>query len=114
MSKYFQGLEYQKGYGLGGTFRKFFKWIVPLIKQHAVPALAEVGKRALNTAADITKDVVAGKSFRDSSEQRINTSVEELKSDIEKKLEGKGKGKKILIKKKKSSKFKSFDNFFQK
>lgn len=29
---YFRGDVYQKGYGLGGTFKKFFKWIVPIFK----------------------------------------------------------------------------------
>ena len=36
---YYRGSVYQQGYGMGSTFRKFFKWIVPIFKQHALPTI---------------------------------------------------------------------------
>jgi len=33
------GRVFQKGSGLGGMFKKFFRWIVPLVKKHALPVL---------------------------------------------------------------------------
>ena len=35
----FKGPMYQQGYGLGGYFRKFFKWIVPIAEKHVLPHL---------------------------------------------------------------------------
>ena len=35
----YRGSMYQKGYGLGGSFRKFFSWIIPLVKKHALPTI---------------------------------------------------------------------------
>ena len=65
-SNIFRGSQYQRGYGLGGAFRRFFNWIVPLVQKHAAPAIESglkvVGKTALSAAADIAKDVVAGTS----------------------------------------------------
>ncbi len=28
---YFRGSVYQKAYGLGGSFKRFFKWIIPIL-----------------------------------------------------------------------------------
>ena len=33
----FIGELYQRGYGLGGIFGRFIKWIIPLIKKGAGP-----------------------------------------------------------------------------
>jgi hypothetical protein len=35
----FRGSIYQKGHGLGGNFRKFFNWIVPLFQKYAMPTI---------------------------------------------------------------------------
>ena len=90
----FRGAPYQRGYGLGGTFRRFFSWIIPLVKKHALPALEsgakEVGKTALSTIADIAKDVATGKKFKESAESRIDTAVDNLKEKAENLLNGKG------------------------
>lgn len=91
---YFRGDVYQKGYGLGGTFKKFFKWIVPIFKRHALPVvksgLKTVGKEALSTAANIANDVVLGKSLKDSANENISGSINNLKETFEKKMEGQG------------------------
>ena len=106
MNNIYRGTYYQRGYGLGNTFRRFFSWIVPIVKKHAMPAISEVGKRAIDTVSDIAKDVVSGKKLKDSAEERINRSVDELKTYVDNKLEGKG----IKKRKKKNNKFSDFFN----
>ena len=103
---YFRGNVYQKGYGLGGTFKKFFKWIVPIFKRHALPTvksgLKTVGKEALSTAANIANDVILGKKFKESANRNISGSISNLKDTLEKKLDGNGykrKRQKSLIEK---------------
>ena len=68
---YYRGNVYQKGFGLGGTFRRFFKWVVPLIKTHAMPkiesGLKVVGRELLNSATNVATDVLNGKDFKDSA-----------------------------------------------
>jgi hypothetical protein len=116
----YRGPVMQRGYGLGGTFRKFFNWIVPIVQKHALPAvesgLREVGRTAVSTVADIAKDTVAGRSIKEASEEHINRAVNQLKEKVENKLEGRGKKrktnkKKIILIKKNSKKF---DDIFNK
>lgn len=105
----YRGSAFQKGYGLGGNFRKFFSWIVPIIKKHALPVvetgIKELGKKALITASDIARDVASGKNLKTAAEININRSVEDLKNQIERKLEGgsrkkrKRKNKFVIVKK---------------
>ena len=87
----YKGSYMQAGYGLGGTFAKFFKWIIPLVK----PALASVGNKALDMASDIANDISVGKSFHESAGTRINTALTSVKEDIEKKLKGGKRKRKI-------------------
>lgn len=109
-------MPYQRGYGLGGTFRRFFSWIVPILKKHALPVvqegLKEVGKTALGTAADIAKDSLNGMDVKDSFRQRTVSAIDSLKEKAERKLDGRGikrrrkskKQKYIIIKKRKQLK----------
>lgn len=109
----YSGMPYQRGYGLGGTFRRFFSWIVPILKKHAVPViqdgLKEVGKTALGTAADIAKDSLNGVNIKDAFRDRTSAAIDSLKEKAERKLDGKGikrsrkqkKKKFIIIKKRK-------------
>jgi len=46
----YRGSQIVKGYGLGNMFKKFFKWIAPIAKQHAVPLL-ETGVRTVGKKA---------------------------------------------------------------
>lgn len=111
MNNIYRGTAYQQGYGLGGTFRKFFKWIVPIFKKHALPTIEsgmkEVGRTALNTAAEFAKDVASGRNVKEAASARINTAVDSLKEQVENHLEGRGikrkkKFKKFVILKKKA------------
>jgi hypothetical protein len=90
----YRGSVYQAGYGLGGTFRKFFRWVIPLFKKHALPTLESgakaIGKTALSAAADIAKDVVAGRNVREAASEHINSAVDSLKERAERTLEGRG------------------------
>lgn len=120
-SNYYRGNPYQRGYGVGGTFRRFFSWIVPLFKQHALPVInegvKEVGLTALSTASDILKDTTNGRNIKSSIKERVDQAVDNIKEKVERKLRGgrsnmgikrsdKAKKKKdyILIKKRKQLK----------
>lgn len=116
----YRGAYMQKGYGLGGVFQKFFKWIVPVFQDHALPALERgaksVGRETLSSIANIAKDVVEGRNLKDSVQEHTNSAIDNLKDKIENKLKGKGiKGRKrsknfIILKRKKAK----FDDIFSK
>ena len=90
----FKGANYQKGYGFGDVFKRFFKWIVPVIKKHAAPVVATVGKEALKSGINIANDALDGKNLVESSKQRIKDGLNNLSDQY-----GKGKiKKKRLIK----------------
>ena len=99
----YRGAPYQRGYGLGGTFKRFFNWIVPHVKKHALPAIESgakvVGRTALSTAADIAKDVSSGRNFKEAAEERIDSAVESLKEKAEKSFSGKGINRRRKMKK---------------
>ena len=108
---YYRGSVYQQGYGMGSSFRKFFKWIVPIFKQHALPkiesGLKHVSREALSSAANIAKDYVAGKDLSLSAKEHVSTSIDKLKDKAERSLIGQGvKRKRKGIKT--STKFKKY------
>ncbi len=43
--QFYKGLTYQKGYGIGDQFRRFFNWITPLLKKHALPKIESYLKK---------------------------------------------------------------------
>jgi hypothetical protein len=100
----YKGQMYQKGYGLGGMFKRFFSWIIPIVKKHAMPAvetgLKTVASQVVNSTADLAKDAISGKNIRESATTHFNTGVDNLKNKVEKALDGKG----IKRKKKKKNK----------
>lgn len=109
----FRGSLFQKGFGIGGMFRRFFRWIVPVLKEHALPAVAsgakEIGRTALDSAANIAKDVVAGKDLTEAAKEHATTAIDNLKTKAEKALSGKGikrskKNKRYVYKKQKQEK----------
>jgi hypothetical protein len=89
----YRGAYMQKGFGLGGTFAKFFKWILPLVR----PALASVGNKAVDMASNIAEDVSVGKTFNESG-THINTALTNAKESIEKKLKGGKRKRKSKVK----------------
>ncbi len=90
----YNGVYWQQGYGLGGTFKKFWRWVVPIFKKHALPkiesGLEAIGQEGLSTVKNIAKDVLAGKNFKDSAETQIDTAVGNLQKKVEQNLEGQG------------------------
>jgi hypothetical protein len=60
----YRGARMQRGYGIGGIFKSFARYAIPLFKQGA----KVVGKRALQAATEIGQDVLQGKNVRESVE----------------------------------------------
>ena len=64
----FRGNRVQRGHGLGSMFKGLLKSVVPLVKSGA----KSLGKQALSTGLDITRDVLSGKKFQ----RRRSTEIE--------------------------------------
>ena len=62
----FRAAPYQRGSGIGNVFKRIFRWIVPIIKEHALPIVKSVGKEALKSAVNIASDTINGKDFKTS------------------------------------------------
>jgi hypothetical protein len=100
----YKGVRYQRGNGLGNLFKRFFRWIIPIVKEHAVPVLKDVGKKVgesvLTGTTNFAKDALEGKDIKDSAKNRFEQTTQDLKSKFS--LKGKGinnhKRKKKLIK----------------
>ena len=71
---YFTGAHFQRGYGFGSLFSGLLRSVAPLIKRLAVA----LGKRALTTGAQITGDVVAGKSVKKATKRRATAAGRDL------------------------------------
>ena len=107
---------------MGGLFRKFASWIIPIVKKYAVPTLKSgakaLGREALDSASNKAKDVLSGVNVQDSMNSRLSKSVDNLKDMAEKSFEGKGiKRPKtfknvIILKKQKKNKTPRFKDIF--
>ena len=53
---------YQRGSGLGTIFKSLYRFVKPIAKT--------LGKKALEIGSDVTKDVLAGKGFKEAALQR--------------------------------------------
>ena len=95
----FRGPPYQLGYGLGGSFRKFFKWIIPLVKQHTLPHVADIGRTAMSSVGDFARDVAQGQDLKSSATLHMNKAVAAVKEQVEKKLRGGKRKKRKIIRK---------------
>lgn len=118
----YRGRTSQRGSGLGGIFQKFFRWIVPLVKTHALPLLKTgaqaVGSEVVNSTANLAKDLIIGKNPGEAAKENVNIAITNLKNRTEKHLEGRGikrkrKPKKnyIILKKRKLNKSYNSDIF---
>lgn len=65
----FQGIQYQRGSGLGSLFGRLFRFILPVAKRFGKSALKTVGKEAANAGAHILGDVVQGQNIKQSLKQ---------------------------------------------
>ena len=55
----FHGARFQQGYGLGSMFKSLFRWAMPHLRQGA----KVVGKKALQTGANVAQDMLEGENF---------------------------------------------------
>ncbi len=114
----FQGPLYQNGYGVGGYFKKFFRWIVPIAEKHFLPHIKsgakEIGKNFIDASSNIAHDVIKRRNIKDAADEHVNRAIDNLQQMAESKLAGSGiKGKAILIKKNKT-KIKKYKDIFTK
>ncbi|CAF0995969.1 unnamed protein product [Brachionus calyciflorus] len=79
---YFQGSLYQKGYGLGGIFRRIFKYIMPIVRENAIPAVKTVGKELLKSAANVVNDSLSGHDLKSSAKRRLSESIKNISDRI--------------------------------
>ena len=108
----FEGYRFQRGYGLGGVFKKLYRWFMPILKHHAVPAVKTVGKELLKGATNLAKDAINGKNIKESANIRFNETLNQLSDhagvkrkidEINNIMEGDGMGSNIntpILKKK--------------
>jgi hypothetical protein len=97
----FRGVVFQKGHGFGDVFKKFFRWIVPIVKQHATPIASTLGKEALKSAVNIATDTLDGKKLSESSKDRLKESLANISTKYG---SGKRKRPKKILKAKKQYK----------
>jgi hypothetical protein len=97
------GLNVHQGYGLGGMFRKFASWVVPIIKKYAIPTFNSganaVAREAVDSASRVAKDLISGVNFKDSINNRLSKSVDNLREKAESQLAGNGLKRKNKFKK---------------
>lgn len=110
---YKAGSVYQKGFGIGSSFRRFVSWIIPLLRQHALPIAKEVGKEVIKNVAEIASDAIEGRNITDSTKEKIRGSLEKLSNNNNNNQRGSGnhkykykRAKQISKNKSKSSKSK--------
>lgn len=63
---YYQGSVYQRGYGLGGLFRSFFRVAMPLFKSGA----KVVGKQLFHSGVNLLNDVTQGEDVKTAVKRR--------------------------------------------
>ena len=90
----FRGPMYQQGYGLGGYFKKFFRWLVPIAEKHVLPhvksGLENIGKQAIESVSNIAHDTIKGRNIRESAQEHATDAINNIKNQAEKKLRGEG------------------------
>ena len=95
----FIGAPRQRGHGLGGMFKSFYRYVVPLIKNHALPILKEgartVGSEALKAATNVGLDALKGHSFKESARNNFGSAIQNLSDTAQSKIQT-GRGCKKL------------------
>ena len=76
-------MPYQRGAGLGSLFRGIFRTILPMAKQVG----KTVGRQALRTGGEIASDVLAGRSIKESAEERGKIGASKLLKKASRKLQ---------------------------
>ncbi|GBL63119.1 hypothetical protein AVEN_107143-1 [Araneus ventricosus] len=89
---YYEGVSFQKGYGLGGIFGRLFRAVLPFL----VKGGKALGKEALITGTNVINDVFSGEDIKIAAKRRskeagknlARTAVDKVQSMI-----GRGKYK---------------------
>ena len=97
----FKGSPFQKGYGLGGAFRRFFSWVMPILKQNLQPHIGNIGKEIVSGVTNFTSDAIKGKDLEESAKQNFKQAVKNLGGHVGDGYKRKRKSKKSKSKKKK-------------
>ena len=84
----FQGLPYQRGYGLGSFFGRLFRSILPIMKS----AGKSVGKEALSMGANVLGDVVRGKDLGQAAKEHGRKAAANLMDKASNQLRTKQSG----------------------
>ena len=79
----FRGNIVQRGHGLGSMFKGLLKTVVPLVNSGA----KSLGKQALSTGLDITRDVLSGQNFKDAAQQRLRETGTETLRKVQNKMQ---------------------------
>ena len=97
----FRGHRNQRGHGLGNWFRSFYRFVVPILKKHALPLIKKgatiVGTEAIKTAANVATDKIVGKSFEESGRERIDEGIENISQKWSQNGSGERKKKRFAI-----------------
>jgi hypothetical protein len=83
----------QRRYGIGGIFKSLARYAIPLFKQGA----KAVGKRALQAATEVGRNVIQGKNVKESFKSRGKQAESDVVENAAKKVMT-GKGRKRGIK----------------
>ncbi len=83
----FEGVNLQRGYGLGGILGGLLRSAVPLLKQGA----KALGKQVLKTGVGIAQDTLAGQNFRTAAKRRLKESGKTLGRQAVRKMTGSGR-----------------------
>ena len=86
----FEGMRYQRGAGLGNIFKKFYSWILPIFKTHALPAIKSgaktIGKEAIKSVANFANDAFEGQDIESSIKNRTNEAFSSIANDVKKQI----------------------------
>ena len=86
----FRGRRFQRGHGIGGVLKGLFRSAMPLIKKGA----KSLGNLALETGAQVAKDVMAGENIKSSVKRRGKQAGKTLVERAIKNVSQKGNGRK--------------------
>ena len=114
----FSGSPRQRGHGLGGVFRSLYRYMVPLFKTHALPAVKSgaksIGKEAVRAATNVGIDALRGDDLKQSVKHNFETAISNLHDKAQEKFQtGAGRKRRWSLKKnkKRSRKIKNKKNF---
>ena len=70
----FEGVNLQRGYGLGGILGGLLRSALPILRRGA----RALGRRALKTGMDIAKDTLNGDNFKSATKRRLKETGRNL------------------------------------